>query len=131
MKRPLQHIIENKSKKLFNDIVPDEWVSRELGDDYGYDYLIEIFDNYKSTGKTFYVQLKGTSQKIVKNTIQIQIDKDNLEYFNKSLLPVLLVFCSSTTNQAWAVWANELINTMKFKQDQSSKLIRLYEKNLI
>ncbi|MDP8202651.1 MAG: DUF4365 domain-containing protein [Candidatus Tenebribacter burtonii] len=131
MKRPVQHIIENKSKKLFNDIVPDEWVSRELGDDYGYDYLIEIFDNYKSTGKTFYVQLKGSSQKILKNTIQIQIDKDNLEYFNKSLLPVLLVFCSSTTNQVWAVWANELINTMKFKPDQSSKLIKLVGKNLI
>lgn len=131
MKRPVQHIIENKSKKLFNDIVPDEWVSRELGDDYGYDYLIEIFDNYKSTGKTFYVQLKGSSQKIVNNTIQIQISKDNLEYFNKSLLPVLLVFCSTTTDQVWAIWANELINTMRFKQEQSSKLIRLYEKNKI
>lgn len=131
MKRPLQHIIENKSKKLLNDIIPDEWVSRELGDDYGYDYLVEIFEENQSTGKTFYVQLKGSNQKIRNNEIKVQINVDNIEYFNKTLQPVLLVFCSTITNQIWAIWANDILNTLEIKKNQATKLIKLSKNNII
>lgn len=75
MKRPRQHIIETKSKKRFEALVPDTWVARELNADYGLDYLIEIFKDNNSTGHLFFVQLKGTDNDIVNDTI-------TLEYFS-------------------------------------------------
>ncbi len=67
MKRPRQHIIETISKKAFEEIIPDEWVYRELTPDYGIDYQVEIFNNEEATGKSFFVQLKGTDGLLPKN----------------------------------------------------------------
>ena len=131
MKRPNQHIIETISSKHLERIIPDEWVARSLDKDYGYDYLIEIFENNLSTGKTFFIQLKGTDQEIIDDEAKIQIKISNLKYFNKSLLPVLLVFFSTKTKQFWAIWANQLINTLNITENQVKKTIKLQNKNII
>ena len=70
MKRPDQHIIETKSQRIFERLVPVEWVAREVKPDYGVDYLVEVFKNGESTGKTFFVCEAG---KQIHDTIEDSI----------------------------------------------------------
>lgn len=61
-RRAQNHITETRSLKIFLNLVPDEWVVRDLSErDYGTDLLVEIFTTEgQPTGYTFWVQLKGT-----------------------------------------------------------------------
>lgn len=131
MERPEQHITETKSQRIFERIVPFEWVCREIKPDYGVDYLVEIFENNKSTGKTFFVQLKGSTQNIENNTFEKQFTTDNLNYYKSLSIPVLIVCVSVTSNQIWGIWANNLIDSKKVKKNQKSILISLGEDYLI
>jgi tetratricopeptide (TPR) repeat protein len=132
MKRPQQHIIETKSKKKFEALIPDTWVARELSADYGLDYLVEIFKNNYSTGHLFFVQLKGTDSGIVNDTISYQLSLDNIKYWNTITNPVLLVFYSSKSSNFWGVWTNEMKeNLILKKEDQKKVTITLTAKNLI
>ena len=58
--RTRNHILEDKSRNIFNEIIPEKWVVRDKGKDYGIDCEVEIFDDYGNpTGIVFYVQLKA------------------------------------------------------------------------
>lgn len=131
MKRPEQHIIETKSQRIFEKLVPVEWVIREIKPDYGVDYLVEIFKNNESTGKTFFVQLKGSDQVIEKNTFKKQFEVENLNYFNSLALPVLIILVSVNTEQIWAIWANNLSKAFNIKPKQKTISINLDSKYLI
>lgn len=108
MQRPRQHIIETESKKSLNSIIPDHWVLRELAPDYGLDFMVEIFKKENSTGNIFYLQLKGSDQPIEDNVISYQLKKEHIEYYNSIPSPVLFVLFSTTTNQFWGLWSNQL-----------------------
>lgn len=125
MKRPEQHIIETKSQRIFERIVPVEWVCREIKPDYGVDYLVEIFENNKSTGKTFFVQLKGSTQEIKNETFEKQITTDNLKYYNLLALPVIIICVSVTTEKIWGIWANKLIELNPLKDNQKTVSLSL------
>src|SRR5690606_32931398 len=114
------HITETKSQRIFERIVPAEWVCREIKPDYGVDYLVEIFDDNISTGKTFFVQLKGSTQEIEDDKFEKQLTTDNLKYYNSLALPVLIICVSVTTAQIWGIWANKLIEQKSIKEDQKT-----------
>lgn len=131
MTRTEQHITETKSQRIFERIIPIEWVAREIKPDYGIDYIVEIFNNGQSTGKTFFVQLKGSTQEIVNNTFKKQFDIDNLEYYASFTLPVLIVFVSVTTEQIWVIWSNNLLKAFNTKKKQKNLSISLNENYII
>jgi len=131
MKRPIQHITETISYRIFEDLIPVEWVIREIKPDYGIDYLIEIFKSGQSTGITFFVQLKGSEQEIKNNTFEKQFGVDNLKYYASLALPVLVVCVSTTTKQTWVIWANKLIKSLNLKPEQETVKLSLGSENLI
>lgn len=131
MKRPDQHITETKSQRIFERIVPVEWVCREIKPDYGVDYLVEIFENNLSTGKTFFLQLKGSTQAIKDNVFEKQFSTDNLNYYNSLALPVMIICVSVTTEQVWGIWANKLIEQVVLKDNQKSVLVSLNKDYLL
>lgn len=131
MKRPEQHITETKSQRLFENIVPDEWVVREIKPDYGVDYIVEIFTNGQSTGKCFFVQLKGSTQEIENDTFKKQFDIANLEYYASLALPVVIVCVSVVTEQIWCMWSNNLTEAFTLKDKQESLSVSLDKKYLI
>lgn len=130
MKRPEQHITETKSQRIFEKIVPVEWVCREIKPDYGVDYLVEVFENNQSTGKTFFVQLKGSTQEIKDDTFEKQITTDNLKYYNSLALPVIIICVSVETEQIWGIWANKLIEQKNLKDNQKTLSLSL-DKNYL
>jgi len=107
MKRPDQHITETRSQRIFENLIPVEWVIREIKPDYGIDYLIEVFSSGISTGITFFVQLKGTEQEINNDILQKQFDVENLNYYASFSLPFLIVCSSVNTKQTSCIWPNK------------------------
>lgn len=131
MQRPIQHIIETRSRKAFEDLVPDEWVCRPLSPDYGIDYVIEIFKNGLSTGKSFNVQLKGTDQKTIDDKVRVKVKVATLEYFGKQPLPTMFVVYSTKTERFWAIWINNLLKTRKIAENQKTMQISLNKSHII
>lgn len=131
MKRPRQHIIETISKKAFENIIPDEWVLRELSPDYGIDYQIEIFSEGEATGKSFFVQLKGTDSSPKKGKITYYLENATIEYYSKTITPILFIVYSVPEKKFWAIWINNFKNTTSFKADRDKSPIVFEEKNLI
>lgn len=60
-KRIDQHITETVSFKIFNNVIPNEWIIREVTErDYGIDCYVEIVNkNRQVTGELISIQLKG------------------------------------------------------------------------
>jgi len=62
-KRPTQHITESQSRKIFESLLPDEWIFHPLSPDYGLDYMVEIFRNGQTTGEISLFNSKAQSNK--------------------------------------------------------------------
>lgn len=131
MKRPRQHIIETVSRKAFESIIPDEWVPRELSPDYGIDYQIEIFSEGVATGKSFFVQLKGTDSSSKKGEITYYLKNSTIEYYGKTVTPILFVLYSVPEEKFWAIWINNFQDTTSFKDNRKKSPIVFYKSNLI
>lgn len=132
MKRPRKHIIQTISNKAFANIIPDEWAARELDQDYGLDFMVEIFEEEESTGKLLFVQLKGTDDKPENDSITYQLKRTHLDYYNSIPNPILFVIYSIPAKTFWAVWTNNLKDFLETKKDdQKSSLLRLYKDQII
>jgi hypothetical protein len=120
LKRPRNHIIEDESESILKKLLPTEWVLRKLSPDYGIDYLVEVFENNKSSGIHFFIQLKGTDNIEKNGTINYRLSKNHIEYYSKLSLPILLVYVSITSEKAWAKWVNRTKVNPPYKSKEIS-----------
>lgn len=94
MKRPVQHQIEDESCRIFQSLLPREWVVRWQDGDYGIDGEVEVFKDEESTGLIFKVQMKGTESPtyLQDGSMSLQMKSNNLQYLvNEISLPVLVI----------------------------------------
>ena len=108
-KRTREHILEEESRKYFEDLVPNHWVIRKPDPDYGIDAEIEIFDkDGSSTGLMFFVQLKATDEKRLPKALKLTFKKDMLRYYYRLDLPVLVARYHSPTRSLFTRWAHSI-----------------------
>jgi hypothetical protein len=89
MRHP-SHRLEDASRRLFESLLPDDWVVRSKHPDYGVDLEVEIFDpDGSSTGLTFNVQLRATDTPEKARKLSLQVDQ--LAYFESLDVPTLIV----------------------------------------
>ena len=61
MERPPQHVTDSLGESQMKSIFePLGWVVNKLPNDYGIDFEVEVFENYRSTGASFKIQLKSS-----------------------------------------------------------------------
>jgi len=106
MKRPKAHEIDVQARRIFENVLPKEWVGRyQPSDDYGIDYEVEIFDKNESTGVIFKIQLKGTEnlQFIFKKTaISFSIPTQNVQYLVQEVqIPTFLILVDISTDKLY------------------------------
>ncbi len=107
--RTRNHIIEEESKTQLSQIIPDYWLYRDKGKDYGIDCEIEIFDKVgNSTGKVFWVQLKATDSKIKSGKQSISFSIDKIKQFKSYPLPVLILRYSTEERSFYGRWAKSI-----------------------
>ncbi len=79
------HIIEKKSLKIINDILPEFWTIREYKPDYGIDLSIELFEKkdigkksiYDTLGEHLFVQVKGVED--IQSSVVKIMKRNNIE----------------------------------------------------
>ncbi|MBL8240144.1 MAG: DUF4365 domain-containing protein [Bryobacterales bacterium] len=59
MKRPAEHVMEDESRLLLQQLLPSAWIVRAITKDYGIDAEVEIVDNEAVTGERIWIQLKA------------------------------------------------------------------------
>src|SRR5712692_2328284 len=98
MERPRQQVTNasgrNQMRTIFESV---GWAVREIPQDtdIGVDFEVEIFQNYKSTGVLFKVQLKSSTQTAYSrkgDTIREHVKRKHLEYYYNELTePLILI----------------------------------------
>jgi tetratricopeptide (TPR) repeat protein len=101
-RRPKQHRSEARSRLAFQQALPNAWVFRDPGQDYGLDGEVEIFDEDFATGLKFYVQLKASATRL-----DLVVSEATLNYYDALDLPVLLLLHSGE-DALYCSWAHEL-----------------------
>ncbi|MCS4165213.1 DUF4365 domain-containing protein [Sphingobacterium sp. BIGb0116] len=110
-KRTNNHILEDKSRHVFNEVMPDNWVVRDKGKDYGIDCEVEIFDkDGNSTGCLFYVQLKATESDKKYTIKNVSFKYEKIAQFQSYNTPVLIVRYSHYEKKQYFSWANDIIS---------------------
>src|SRR3990170_5329688 len=100
-RRPRQHVTEDVSRRVFEALLPDEWVYRQLTHDYGIDGEVEIFESGRAMGLTFKVQLKGTEQE---DNYIVRLSHEKADYYTSLSDPVLIAFHHAKSGRVFARW---------------------------
>jgi len=112
--RPRTHVIESSSLKVFNNVIVDEWLVRELTEqDYGIDLQLEIFENSQATGKILQIQLKGSDAPSYDKTAPFVtyygIKSSTINYWSSLPIPVIFVFVDTNTKDCFYCNINHYI----------------------
>lgn len=127
-KRHMNHQIEDASRRKFDTLLPDAWVSRPKASDYGVDVEVELFEEAgSSTGLIFYVQLRGTddTDRAQKTTLTLE----QLDYFNSLDLPTVLVRYCRPTGQVFFKWHFQIKLSPK-QRNQNSITVAFEDKEI-
>lgn len=100
-RRPRNHALETKSRRLFEAAIPDDWVVTEAGTDYGVDLRVEIFEDGSATGLQFNVQLKATDGD---TGDRWPIKRQTLNYWEALPSPTLLAIAHAPTETVRYLW---------------------------
>lgn len=106
MKRPEQHITDSQADAIFRDAFSN-WAVNGGQRDYGWDYVVEVFRNNKSTGLLFNAQLKGSrhTEYSADGTFVAQaLKQDAADYLARQLRQPTFLFHAdvNTKNLFWS-----------------------------
>lgn len=114
MKRSKQHEIDAEAQSILRKNTPNNWSLAEPSEDYGIDYLVQVFDrdSREVTDISFFIQLKGTENyKKDDSHVKFSISTDYLKYYyNKMYVPVFLVVVDTITEEYCWLFVQKYIN---------------------
>jgi tetratricopeptide (TPR) repeat protein len=106
-RRPIQHQLEDESRRAFDAIVPSRHVFRSEYRDYGIDGEVEEFNEAnEATGRRFRVQLKGTGADGA-DAMRERIRLDTAAYYRAQQEPVLMVRYVASSGRLYGRWFHE------------------------
>ncbi|MHA6667484.1 DUF4365 domain-containing protein [Homoserinimonas sp. A447] len=105
--RPEVHSRSTWSTRAFASVMPREWLIHSLEEDYGIDRRVEVFENGRTTGITFNVQLKSTEQGNGRRPAT-PIKRKTLNYWAQMSDPTLVVIGHDPTETLWYRWSHLL-----------------------
>jgi len=102
--RPPQHETDTGACRAFERALPAAWIARRQSDDYGVDYIVEVFRDGSTTGELFAVQVKGAGQ--VSGTPAVRLKVRTLNYWRSLDIPTLVVLWERTSDRIWWRWSH-------------------------
>ncbi|WP_102305877.1 DUF4365 domain-containing protein [Vibrio cyclitrophicus] len=104
-RRTRTHILEERSVRKFESLLPEEWIYRTPSHDYGIDGEVEIIDiEGYTTGKKFLVQLKATDEEDESKALKLRMKNSSLNYFNQLKVPILIVRYLAKSDTIYTRW---------------------------
>ncbi|MFP7834663.1 DUF4365 domain-containing protein [Marisediminicola sp. LYQ134] len=101
------HARSTWSTRTFASIVPAAWLVHELEEDLGIDCRVEVFEDGRTTGIFFNVQLKATKTGSGQQPAET-IKRRTLNYWAQTPDPTLVVIGHEPTGTLWYRWAHLL-----------------------
>lgn len=107
--RPRQHQLEERSRAEFRRRLPDHFVVRDKGSDYGVDLELEIFDReHRATGLVANIQIKATDDIARRRQLRLSVAQRNyLRSLPARALIVLWCAADDSLHWGWLDWARE------------------------
>lgn len=106
MRHP-NHARSSWSTREFERVLPRDWVVHSLAEDYGIDRRVEVFENGRTTGVFFNVQLKSTDRGSGQQPAE-SIRRTTLNYWDQTPDATLIVIAHDSTQTLWYRWAHLL-----------------------
>jgi hypothetical protein len=104
-KRPLSHIIGEQAVAALRNVLPPQWICREMSNDYGIDCEIEAVENDGTvTGGIVKVQVKGTASNVNIKKYGISVSIESVRYW--VLIPVPTIIVRVVDNPKEVLWLN-------------------------
>ncbi|WPB80905.1 DUF4365 domain-containing protein [Archangium violaceum] len=111
--RPREHVLEEESRRAFDNAFPSEWVVRPQNPDYGLDAEVQIFKNQTATHLRFLAQLKGTdSSSKSGKSIKYRFSCRHLRYYRDSTTPVMLVVYDAKRKILFYNWVHRIFDEL-------------------
>ncbi|MGO2518510.1 MAG: DUF4365 domain-containing protein [Microbacterium sp.] len=105
--RHANHSRSSWSNRAFEHVLPREWVVHALAEDYGIDRRVEVFEDDRTTGIFFNVQLKSTDRGSGHQPAE-SIKRTTLNYWDQTPDATLVVIAHDSTETLWYRWAHLL-----------------------
>ena len=103
-RRSQSHLVEARSKRIFQLAIPPEWMPRELSEnDYGIDYLLEFSGaSNEIRGQVAAIQLKGTESDFSNSACRpVRINRSTFNMWLEYEAPVFLVLVDVTYERVY------------------------------
>lgn len=117
--RPREHVLEELFERAFRELMPAEWVVRDVAGDYGIDLEVEIFEEGVAAGLTFKVQLKA-SDRVAEAGPFRTVRRAHVHYWNRLDVPVLLTYFVQETGETYGRWVHSIGREPGRKPDTAS-----------
>lgn len=135
-KRHKNHINESKSWSITKNIIPQEWIIRELNErDYGVDAYLELILNEKGlvSGDVCYIQLKSTEEIKWKDgeTKLSKIKKSTINYWLSLPAPVFVFYIDLYLNELYFCSIEKYVreNYDKYLKNNDTMSLTFYQLN--
>lgn len=120
-KRPLQHVLEELSRRHIRGILPAEWITDDVKTDYGIDLSVQLVTDNNVTGATFLIQAKATQQLKINRSQAISYSEKTISlrhYLDCSQLVLFIIYDASSETAYW-IWVQDYIrNSLPSGWDQ-------------
>ena len=124
-RRAGQHITESISYKIFSNLLPDDWIIRDITErDYGIDCYIEICSDGFVTGQLVSIQLKGTKSIVINDqkeyAVYYGIKPSTMNYWNNLPVPVIFAYVDIENTRCYILNVKNYIrkNYTEFLQEK-------------
>lgn len=98
-------------------VTPYEWIPSDIDPDLGEDFLMRIYENGRSTGISFYVQLKSTrdihEHQLSTGEISYVFEVKDIEHWDAQTTPVLVVIWDISLKSGWYMILTDMVKDLK------------------
>jgi hypothetical protein len=103
--RSESHQLEELSQRFFRDSLPKNWTAEKLGNDYGVDLRIDLFEGNQATGLELLVQLKASAKPTGGDTEAVRLKTATYNYlWDKLQVAMLVKYIESEGEAYWLLF---------------------------
>ncbi|MBW3582047.1 MAG: DUF4365 domain-containing protein [Euryarchaeota archaeon] len=113
--RPAEHQLAAEAELKLRSVLPYDWTLQKIEDDYGIDFLLEVFEDGQTTGRILLIQLKGISQvRTDSPSVSVRLKSSTLQYFTQLPLPCILVVWDARNERLlWSHVQDQILEQVK------------------